>query len=88
MPKGTHALGVVSGLTRMILKAQANNLFSGLIDHIIDKAIAVLQYTVSSLNTRGLEILNCCYICMSLINIDRYTPSEVISKFLTSVRRL
>lgn len=35
---------VADGLTRMILKAQSNNLFCGLINHIIDKGVAVLQY--------------------------------------------
>lgn len=28
----------------MIHKAQTNNLFTGLIDHIIDRGVAVLQY--------------------------------------------
>ena len=32
------------GLTRMVNKAQSNNLFSGLIDHIVDKGVAILQY--------------------------------------------
>jgi hypothetical protein len=35
---------VANGLTRMIIKAQENNKFYGLIDHIIDKGVAVLQY--------------------------------------------
>jgi hypothetical protein len=35
---------VVDGLTRMILKAQSNNLFCGLVDHIICNGIAVLQH--------------------------------------------
>jgi hypothetical protein len=30
---------VADGLTRMILKAQSNDLFSGLIDHIIDRVL-------------------------------------------------
>ena len=33
---------VADELSRMILKAQSNNLFCGLIDHIIDKGVAVL----------------------------------------------
>jgi hypothetical protein len=36
---------VADGLSRMIHRAQANDLFSGHIDHIIDKGVAVLQYT-------------------------------------------
>lgn len=32
------------GLTRMVHKAQANGLFSGLIDHIVDNGVAILQY--------------------------------------------
>jgi len=35
---------VGDGLARMIDKAVTNNLFSGLIDHIIDRGVAVLQY--------------------------------------------
>jgi hypothetical protein len=35
---------VADGLTRMILKAQSNDLLCGLIEHIIDKGVAVLQY--------------------------------------------
>ena len=35
---------VADGLTRMIHKAQANDLFHGLVDHIIDKGVGVLQY--------------------------------------------
>lgn len=35
---------VADGLTRMILKAQSNGLFCGLVDHFISKGIAVLQY--------------------------------------------
>jgi hypothetical protein len=34
---------VADGLTRMIFKAQENNKLCGLIDHIIDKGVAVLQ---------------------------------------------
>ena len=35
---------MADGLSRMILKAQSNDLFCGLIDHIVDKGVAVLQY--------------------------------------------
>jgi hypothetical protein len=35
---------MADGLTRMILKAQSNDLLCGLIEHIIDKGVAVLQY--------------------------------------------
>lgn len=35
---------VADCLTRMILKAQSNGLFFGLISHIIPKGVAVLQY--------------------------------------------
>jgi hypothetical protein len=35
---------VADGLSRMILKAQSNGLFCGLIDHTIDNRVAVLQY--------------------------------------------
>ena len=35
---------VADCLTRMVLKAQENNLFVGLVDHIIPKGVAILQY--------------------------------------------
>jgi len=35
---------VADGLSRMILRAQSNNLFSSLVDHIINKGVVVLQY--------------------------------------------
>ena len=36
---------VADGVSRMIFKAQSNRLFTGLIDHIIDNGVVVLQYT-------------------------------------------
>lgn len=35
---------MADGLTRMKCKAQENNRFCGLIDHIINKGVVVLQY--------------------------------------------
>ena len=35
---------VSDGLSRMIRKAQSNDLFTGLGDHIVNKGVAVLQY--------------------------------------------
>jgi len=35
---------VADGLTRMILKAQSNKLFYGLVSHIVEDGVAVLQY--------------------------------------------
>jgi hypothetical protein len=35
---------VADGLARMIHRVQSNNLFTGLIDHIVDKGVTMLQY--------------------------------------------
>jgi ethanolamine ammonia-lyase small subunit len=33
---------VADGLSRMVFKAQTNNLISGLMEHIIDKGVSIL----------------------------------------------
>jgi len=49
---------IADGLSRMIHKAQANDLFHGLVDHIIEKGVVVLQYADDTIiclqhNTEG-----------------------------------
>ena len=76
---------VADGLSRMILKAQSNDLFCGLIDHIVDKGVAVLQYaddTVVCLKhslqgARNLKLLLYMYELMAGLKIN-FHKSEVI----------
>ena len=76
---------VADGLSRMILKAQSNDLFCGLIDHIVDKGVAVLQYaddTVVCLKhslqgARNLKLLLYMYELMAGLKIN-FHKSQVI----------
>jgi hypothetical protein len=76
---------VADGLTRMILKAQSNNLFCGLIDHIIDKSVAVLQYADDTIiylkhdiqGARNLKLLLYMYELMAGLKIN-FMKSEIL----------
>jgi hypothetical protein len=76
---------VVDGLTRMILKAQSNNLFCGLISHIIDKGVAVLQYVDDTIvcldhnieGARNLKLLLYMYELMAGLKIN-FHKSEIM----------
>lgn len=76
---------VADGLTRMIIKAQINNLLCGLIGHIIDKGVAVLQYADDTIlclqhnleGARNLKLLLYMYELMAGLKINFY-KSEVI----------
>jgi hypothetical protein len=77
---------VVDGLSRMIHKAQSNDLFRGLIDHIIDKGVAVLQYTDDTIiclkhniqGARNMKLLLYMYELMAGLKIN-FNKSEVIT---------
>jgi hypothetical protein len=69
---------VADGLTRMILKAQSNNLFCGLISRIIDKGVVVLQYADDTIicldhsieGARNLKLLLYMYELMAGLKIN------------------
>lgn len=77
---------VADGLSRMILKAQSNNLFCGLIDHIIDKGVAVLQYADDTIiclkhsieGARNLKLLLYLYELMAGLKIN-FMKSEIMT---------
>lgn len=77
---------VADGLTRMIFKAQENNKFCGLIDHIIDKGVAVLQYADDTIiclkhsieGAKNLKLLLYLYEMMARLKINFY-KSEVMT---------
>ena len=77
---------VVDGLTRMILKAQSNNLFCGLVDHIICKGIAMLQYADDTIiglkhsidGARNLKLLLYMYELMAGLKIN-FMKSEIMT---------
>jgi len=72
-------------LSRMIHKAQSNNLFSGLIDHIVNKGVAVLQYADDTIiclehnleGVRNMKLLLYMYEVMAGLKINFY-KSEVL----------
>ena len=76
---------VADGLSRMIHKAQSNNLFLGLIDHIINKGVAVLQYADDTIicldhnieGARNMKLLLYMYELMAGLKINFY-KSEVL----------
>jgi hypothetical protein len=77
---------VADGLTRMILKAQLNDKFCGLVDHIIDKGIAALQYADDTIiclkhdleGARNLKFLLYLYEVMAGLKIN-FHKSEVMT---------
>jgi hypothetical protein len=77
---------VADGLSRMILRAQSNNLFSGLVDHIISKGVVVLQYDDDTIiclkqgveGARNMKLLLYLYEMMAGLKINFY-KSEVIT---------
>jgi len=77
---------VADGLPRMIHKAQANNIFTGLVDHIIDRGVAMLQYVDDTIiclkhgieGARNMEILLYMYELMTSPKINFY-KSEVLT---------
>jgi hypothetical protein len=62
----------------MIIKAQENNKFCGLIDHIIEKGVAILQYVDDTIiclkhsieGARNLKLLMYMYEMMASIKIN------------------
>jgi len=77
---------VADGLTRMIYKAQANDLFHGLVDHIIDKGFAVLQYADDTIiclkhnidDARNMKLLLYMYELMTGLKIN-FLKSEILT---------
>lgn len=77
---------VADGLTRMIVKAQENNKFCGLINHIIDKGVAMLQYVDDTIiclrhsieGAKNLKLLLYMYEMMTGLKINFY-KSEVMT---------
>jgi hypothetical protein len=77
---------VADSLTIMNFKAQENNKFYGLIDHIIDKGVAILQYTDDTIiclkhsieGARNLKLLLYLYEMMAGLKINFY-KSEVMT---------
>jgi len=77
---------VADGLTRMIHKAQANDLFHGLVDHIIDKGVGVLQYVDDTIlclkhnidDARNLKLLLYMYELMTGLKIN-FLKSEILT---------
>jgi hypothetical protein len=77
---------IADELTRMVLKAQSNDKFCGLVDHIIDKGIAVLQYVDDTIiclkhdleGARNLKLLLYLYEMMAGLKIN-FHKSEVMT---------
>jgi retron-type reverse transcriptase len=77
---------VADSLIRMIIKAQKNNKFCGLIDHIIEKGVDVLQYADDTIiclkhsieGARNLKLLLYMYEMMASLKIN-FLKSEVIT---------
>jgi hypothetical protein len=77
---------VVNGLTRMILKAQSNDRFCGLVYHIINKGIVVLQYADDTFiylkhnleGARNLKLLLYMYEVMTGLKIN-FMRSEIMT---------
>jgi len=77
---------VADGLTRMILRAQSNGLFCGLVDHIIEKSVAVLQYADDTIiclkhsieGARNLKMLLYMFELMAGLKIN-FLKSEIIT---------
>lgn len=77
---------VADGLSRMICRAQVNNLIYGLIDHIVDKGVVVLQYADDTIlclkhsleGARNLKILLYIYELMAGLKIN-FNKSEVMT---------
>jgi hypothetical protein len=77
---------VADGLSRMILRAQSNNLFSSFVDHIINKGVVVLQYADDTIiclkhgveGARNMKLLLYLYEMMTDLKINFY-KSEIIT---------
>lgn len=77
---------VADGLSRLIMRAQSNDLIHGLIDHIVDKGVAVLQNADDTIiclkhsieGARNLKLLLYMYELMAGLKINFY-KSEVIT---------
>lgn len=77
---------VADGLARIIHKAQSNHLFTGLIDHIIDRGVIVLQYADDTIiclkhrieGARNLKLLLYVYELMAGLKIN-FHKSEVLT---------
>ena len=77
---------VADGLTRMVHKAQANGLFSGLIDHIVGKGVAILQYADDTIiclkhdinGARNHKLLLYLYELMAGLKIN-FHKSEILA---------
>jgi hypothetical protein len=62
---------VADSLTRMILREQQNDLIYGMIDHLIPKGIAILQYVDNTIlclqdDKEKAKNAKCYYIFMSI----------------------
>jgi hypothetical protein len=77
---------VADGLSRMIHRAQSNKLICGLVDHIVDNGIAVLQYADDTIiclkhnveGARNMKLLLYLYELMAGLKIN-FSKSEVIT---------
>jgi hypothetical protein len=77
---------VVDGLSRMIHKAQSNDLFCGLADHIIERGIAILQYADDTIiclkhdieDAKNMKMLLYMYELMAGLKIN-FSKSEVLT---------
>jgi hypothetical protein len=77
---------VADGLSRMILKAQSNNLFCGLVDNIIEKGVVVLQYADDTIiclkhdieGAKNMKLLLYIYELIAGLKIN-FSKSEVIT---------
>jgi hypothetical protein len=80
---------VADGLSRMIFKAQSNDLFCGLANHIIEKGIAVLQYADDTIiclkhdieGAKNMKMLLYMYELMAGLKIN-FSKSEVLTRWL------
>jgi hypothetical protein len=86
---------VADGLSRMILKAQANGLFTRLFDHIIDNGVAVLQNTDDTIiylkhcleGARNMKLLLYMYELMAGLKINFY-KSEVLTLMMRIIGKM
>lgn len=77
---------MADGLTRMVHKAQSNGLLCGLIDHIIENGVAILQYADDTIvylkhdfeGARNMKLLLYMYEHMAGLKIN-FHKSEVIT---------
>lgn len=77
---------VADGLARMIHRAQSNKLLCGLVDHIVENGIVVLQYADDTIiclrhdleGARNMKLLLYLYELMAGLKIN-FSKSEVIT---------